>query len=271
MALFTVLGARGFIGSRLVRHLQGHGHEVFAPERRDPEIFQRDLGCVVYCIGLTTDFLERPLDTAEAHVCELVPLLRRARFERLVYLSSVRLYDGLQGRVDESAQLRLDPLRGRHLYDLSKGLGEALVHHSGRPGIVARLASVYDDSLGQDDFLCRTLQRALNGGTLVLDADEQDGRDYIHVDDVCGALEVIGLNGCEPAYNLATGTIFTHLELAALCEHELGAQLSFRATAHAEHPPIVDISRLVSEFGLRPSPPTERLPHILRALKNAGR
>jgi uncharacterized protein YbjT (DUF2867 family) len=69
---FTVLGAGGFIGGRLVEHLRGLGHEVDAPPRRPAEAYVdglggRQLGHVVYCIGLTADFRTRPYETVEAH------------------------------------------------------------------------------------------------------------------------------------------------------------------------------------------------------------
>src|SRR5215472_2089070 len=70
MSGYTVLGASGFIGQHLVRYLRQNGETVWTPPRDAPEIYAQDLGRVVYCIGLTGDFIERPLDTVEAHVCQ---------------------------------------------------------------------------------------------------------------------------------------------------------------------------------------------------------
>ena len=47
LSTFTVLGATGYIGSRLVAHLQAHGHAVWAPARGDAEVFTRPLGQAV--------------------------------------------------------------------------------------------------------------------------------------------------------------------------------------------------------------------------------
>ena len=62
----------------------------------------------------------------------------------LVYLSSTRLYDGQPGfagaEVDEDTPLALDPAQPRHLYDLSKALGESLCRQaSGGRARIARL------------------------------------------------------------------------------------------------------------------------------------
>ena len=44
MSLYTVIGAGGFIGSRVVAQLRGEGVEVYAPARDDETIWARDLG-----------------------------------------------------------------------------------------------------------------------------------------------------------------------------------------------------------------------------------
>jgi nucleoside-diphosphate-sugar epimerase len=270
MARFTVLGAGGFIGRHLVGHLRRRGHEVWAPERGDPAAHAHDLGHVVYCIGLTTDFAANPMDTAEAHVCVLLPLLRRARFARLVYLSSIRLYDGLATGADETAALSFSPSLQRHVYDLSKALGEALTHHGTGSGVVARLANVYDDDLGKDDFLGNTVQRALARRDIDVDSRPDVGRDYIHVDDTVRALEAIALGAREAVYNVASGVIFTNGDLAALLEREVGCRIVFRGGASPRLPPAIDVGRLARDFDLRADPPAVRLPTIVRALLQAG-
>ncbi|MBV8567656.1 MAG: NAD(P)-dependent oxidoreductase [Methylobacteriaceae bacterium] len=269
MTSFTVLGASGFIGTHLVKHLGDKGHHVWTPNRGDPAIFKRHLHLVFYCIGMTTDYLRQPLDTVEAHVSALGQVLQKAQFDKLVYLSSVRLYDGLAGEVSETDSLRLDPLRPRHVYDFSKGLGEAMCHHAGRPAVVARLGSVFDDKLSQSDFLCATIRSAAGARELSCASAPDNGRDYIHIEDVTAALEAIALGGRESVYNVASGIVFTNAELGTLLERELGCRLKFEGSASQERPPTVSISRLQRDFGRRPLPPDRRLPAILKAIRAA--
>ena len=90
------------------------------------------MGTVFYCAGLTSDYAVRAHDTVSAHVCLLNELLQGGNFETLVYLSSTRLYDSLGPyAVDEDSALALNPANPRHLYDLSKALGEALCRQAG--------------------------------------------------------------------------------------------------------------------------------------------
>jgi len=266
LSQFTVLGAGGFVGGHLAERLRRNGHDVVAVSRRDRVAYDRTLGHVVFCIGLTTDYWKRPLDTAEAHVCALIPLLRADRFDSLTYLSSIRLYDGLEDAASETSDLRLNPQTARHVYDFSKGLGEALTHNVGRRARVVRLGNVYDNELDQDDFLCRTVQRAVREDALEVDADPEAGRDYVHVDDVCAAIEAIGLSGRESTYNVASGIVFTNSELAALCERELNCRVTFRGAASAHRSPRVDVTRLSREFKIDPVSPSGRLPGILKAI-----
>src|SRR5688500_5975918 len=96
--MITVLGASGFIGSRLVSQLAATGAEYQAVGRNEA-LPAGPLGHVIYCIGLTADFRSRPLNTVEAHVCKLLEVLRKCDFESLLYLSSTRLYN--PGRSEE--------------------------------------------------------------------------------------------------------------------------------------------------------------------------
>src|SRR5690349_9863815 len=125
MSHFTILGGQGFIGSRLTSWLRQRGHEVFVP-RRDERLVGKQLGLAVYAIGVTSDFRQRPFDTVAAHVCRLNEVLRECDFESLTYLSSTRVYHGLQGIADENSRLTVDPQRPDELYNISKLAGESL-------------------------------------------------------------------------------------------------------------------------------------------------
>ena len=76
-----VIGGAGFIGSHLLAHLEKSGYECFAPARDDASVFERELGHVIYCIGLTADFRQRPFDTVRAHVCFLAEVLETGKNE----------------------------------------------------------------------------------------------------------------------------------------------------------------------------------------------
>lgn len=265
---FTVLGAEGFVGSRLLTSLRQQGHNVHTPAREDESWLGQELGHVFYCIGLTNDYHVRPFDTVEAHVSLLNRLLRQGRFERLVYLSSTRLYDSLAAKVgDESAVLQLDPTSPRQLYDLSKALGEnlCLTHSAGR-ACVARLSCVYSDTLSEGGFLAQVLPRVAQVESFAIDSSLAYARDYVHVDDVVGLLQAMLERGAQGIYNVSAGQNTSNGELLEALRRLTGVQVNC-ARDDVQHAPQVSIDKARQDFAFQPRQLLDHLPVILEQLK----
>jgi nucleoside-diphosphate-sugar epimerase len=241
----TVVGAEGFIGRRLAARLRARGQAPWTPAKGDPALLSRDLGLVFYCAGLTADYDRRPFDTVAAHAGLLSELVRADRFERIVYLSSTRLYDGLaKPQVAEDEALVFDPADPRRTYDLSKALGENLVlTRAGGRGAVARLANVYDAAPGSPGFLSEWLARAASAKALALDSSPHVARDYIHLHDTVEALVAIADAADGGVWNVASGALATNGAIAAVFEAQ-GWRVSFAADARPAPPPVTAIARL---------------------------
>jgi nucleoside-diphosphate-sugar epimerase len=252
VARFTVLGAGGRIGRRLIAHLQSQGHAVFAPVRGDPAIGTLPLGHVVYAIGVTADFRTRPLETVQAHVCVLAQALARGNFDSLLYLSSTRVYAGAAtGREDTSITVNSgDP---SDLYNLSKLMGESLCLHAGRPAVrVARLSNVVGgDDAGASEFLS-ALEREARNGCIVLRSAPESAKDYVHIDDVVELLPRIALGGRARLYNLASGRLVSHRQWCDLLRTRTGCRVELTPGAPRQCFPTVDITRIRDEFGFAP-------------------
>lgn len=264
MARYTVIGASGFVGARLVERLQADGHDVFAPARGDEAVFTADLGRVAYCAGLTADYLARPFDTVEAHVALIARVLERSRFDRLVYLSSTRLYDWAGpegGREDEP--LSLTPSEPRHLYDLSKGLGENLcLTQSGGRAAVARLACVWDWAEGAPGFLSEWMRAARRSRTLSFDSSTAYVRDYVHLDDTVAALRAMLDQGAGGIVNVATGENVSNGELAEVFER-CGWRVSLARSGPKQAAPVCSTERLRA-LGVAPAPVRDLIERRLR-------
>jgi nucleoside-diphosphate-sugar epimerase len=262
----TVIGAAGFVGRRLAARLENEGWSVFAPAKRDPELLRQELGCVFYCAGLTADYDARPFDTVEAHASLVSELARRGGFERLIYLSSTRLYDG-QARAEalEDEPLLLDPANPRHIYDLSKALGENVtLTRTGGRGAVARLANVYDWGSDAPGFLSEWLVRARAERELTLPSSPHVRRDYIHLDDVVSALIVMAT--AEPAgiVNVASGELVSNRDLAEVFMAH-GRSVTFSSDADPPPPPNALIGKLRA-LGVTPRPVREVVGRYLEEL-----
>lgn len=266
MTAYTVIGASGFIGSRVCETLRATGVEVYAPARGEPGLFKRDLGRVFYCAGLTGDYRERPFEAVEAHVSLLSRLLDRGRFERLVYLSSTRVYNVLEeGPAREDLALSLSPADPRHVYELSKALGENLtVTQSGGRGAAARLSYVFDWKAGAEGFLADWLRAAANRRELAIDSSPDAARDYVHVDDVAQALRAILDSGFAGVVNVASGEILTNAEVAGLFAAR-GWTVRFTRPPAASRQIAVEIARL-AQLGVRPRSPRKVIDAYLASL-----
>ena len=280
----TLIGGHGFIGRHLLARLTREGWACWVPLRDDPQLWQRELGHVFYCAGLTADYAQRPFDTVEAHASLLNRVLRDARFESLVYLSSTRLYDGLEespgeGDLTEDRSLHLSPDNPRHLYDLSKALGESLCRVAGQGRArVARLACVWSEGDDAEGFLPELLRRVRELRTadgagpaptptptqiVRVDSSPHFARDYVHIDDVLDALVALATSSGFGIYNVAGGcnvgnaALFERIGAAGGCEVVAGHDRT------APAPPRISIQRMTDAFDWRPADTLERVAQVL--------
>ena len=65
---YTIFGSTGRIGSYLKKKLISDGNSVFSPSRKDYYLAHKNLGHVIYCSGVTSDFRYRSFDIIESHV-----------------------------------------------------------------------------------------------------------------------------------------------------------------------------------------------------------
>jgi nucleoside-diphosphate-sugar epimerase len=251
MSRFTVLGGQGFIGSRLASWLHERGHEVCLSQR-DERLENRQLGSVIYAIGVTSDFRQRPFDTLAAHVCRLNEVLRDCDFETLTYLSSTRVYQGLEGIADEDSRLTADPQRADELYNISKLAGESLALSSGRPAKVVRISNVYGLGDASNNFLSSVVREAVTTGSVTIETSPQSAKDYVSLDDVVPWIEQVTLRGKHRLYNLAGGENVTHRELAHALSRATGCAIRFEENAPPVINPRISIGRLAAEFQVRP-------------------
>lgn len=266
MARATILGAAGFVGSRLRRRLQAEGLAPFCPGKDDRTVFEQDLGVVYDCAGLTADYAARPFDTVEAHATLVSRLAERARFDRLIVLSSTRLYDSSAAeRACEDDALILRPSEPRHIYDLSKALGEniALTQTGGR-GAVARLSNVFDWQAGSPGFLSEWLIRASGEREFTLDSSPGVARDYIHVDDVVDALLAMAAAPAPGIVNVASGELVENGRIAGTFA-AAGWRVGFAREAEVPRPPCADVAKL-RDLGVRPRPVLDVIRGYLESL-----
>lgn len=266
---FTVFGSSGFIGSALTQRLREQEFDVATPSRNELDSFSGSLGHVIYAVGMTADFRQRPFDTFDANTAALAKVLRSAEFESLLYLSSTRIYrHGLE--TSERARISVQPADPEDLYDLTKLLGESLCNASGRREVrVARLSNVVGSDFSSRNFLPQMIRSAVDRGAIDLRSALDSAKDYILLDDVVAQLPKIAMYGREACYNVASGANVSHRALLEPILKESGASLTAHVQAPLDTPVAIDISRMRAEFGFIPSAVVPEIGRLVRQYRES--
>jgi nucleoside-diphosphate-sugar epimerase len=266
--MFTVLGASGFVGSNLVSWLQSQQISCWAPTR-DETWRGKPLGHVIYCIGLTADFRERPFDTVQAHVCLLSDILEHADFESFLYLSTTRMYAGLSSASEDSI-LGVNPNQPDHIYNISKIMGESLCLASGRSGVrVARLSNVYGRDFSSNNFLASVVKEVVRTNRLLLRTSMMSEKDYVSINDVVSLLPQIALFGKHQIYNIASGANTSHAALTEKIQQVTGCAIEIADNAPTILFPRISIDRVREEFNFQPSHLLDSLVELIAEYQRA--
>jgi nucleoside-diphosphate-sugar epimerase len=264
--MITVFGASGFIGSHLVKKLRASELEYFAPGRN--ELPNRQLGNIIYCIGLTADFRSKPFETVNAHVCHLAEVLQGYEFDSLLYLSSARVYANNLEVAREEDSLQVTPLNASDLYNISKAMGESLSLNCGRRTQVARISNVYGGDFASDNFLATIIREAITKKNVVLQTSAASAKDYVKVDDVVSGLIDIATSGRQQIYNLASGVNVSNRELAESLSSLTGCTVGFSPEVPTVSFPKISIERMQQEFDFTPSMVLNDMAYLVDLHKN---
>jgi nucleoside-diphosphate-sugar epimerase len=209
MAVAVVTGASGFVGRHLVSRLCEAGIDVVGvTHSRDPQLMQaagikwlssdleqdyvalsqvaKTAGFVFHCAGIASRST-RPFAANVAMTRNVVRALDGSP-ARLVLLSSVGVY-GLPDLplVDESA--RRNPVGE---YEMSKSQCEDEVQRMAHDWVIVRPSIVIGEDMPNRSL--RGLVGAIHSGLFFYPGDSSGRMNYVHVDDVAGALVALATN-----------------------------------------------------------------------------
>jgi nucleoside-diphosphate-sugar epimerase len=248
---WTIIGAGGFIGSRLVDHLRKSGHDVVTADRSFVFEKRKPLGHVVYATGLTSDFRSKPFETVEAHVIYLHDILRYSSFTSFLYLSSTRLYAN-SATTEEEGKISLSPLNCSDLYNASKLMGESLCLNSGLDGVrVARLSNIVGEKVATNNFLDSLVKDAVGKKTLSLQSSLNSEKDFLFIGDLLNLIELVSTEGQSRIYNLASGTNTKTKQIVDIISRETNCAVEVCDNPPLLYFPRINIDRISLEFKFR--------------------
>ena len=265
---FSVFGSNGFIGSNMVNFLRNQKIECDTLDPNDEKIFERSLGHIIYCIGITADFREQPFDTVESHVCLLHKILKKCKFDSFLYLSSTRVYLGSTS-TNEPEQLLVNPNNLDDLYNISKLMGESLCLASNFKNVrIARLSNVVGNNMKNNDFLASILHDAIINKKIILHMKPNSEKDYVCIDDVVEILYKITLQGKEKIYNIASGKNTKVIEITNKINNLTNCEVQFASDAIEQFFSQISIKRIQNEFSFKPTFALDELGKIIDTYQN---
>ncbi|MEC6831858.1 SDR family oxidoreductase [Photobacterium toruni] len=252
MAKYTVVGGQGFIGSEIIKQLEERAHKVFIPERNDSRLYTDDLGIVIYCAGYG-DCKNNPLKVFNSNSALLASMLEHSVFDKLVYVSSTRLYMG-QECASERDDLIVLTNDDRRLFNLTKLVSEELCLLSNKNTIILRPSNVYGLALKSPLFLPTIIRNAINNNQIDMYVTPDYKKDYISVIDVayatCELAEKSELS--QRIFNIASGVNTSACDIANLLRKETGCNINWHEVSVDDIFPVNDISMIKNEIIFNP-------------------
>jgi nucleoside-diphosphate-sugar epimerase len=201
---------------------------------------------------LTADFRSRPLETVEAHVGVLKEVLKKSKFDSLLYLSSTRVYEGATS-TEEDAPLTVNPNNPNHIFNLTKLAGETCCLSQDNKKIrIARISNVLGSDYASENFVFSVMKDLILNKKVELRTTPTSTKDYILIDDVVDLLPKISSSGKERIYNVASGSNLTNKELLAKIANVSGGQVQFLKDASEICFPPISVKKIKKEFDFQP-------------------
>jgi len=202
-----------------------------------------------------------PEETLSVNVVGLQTLLsacRQVPVERLVFASTAAIYP-----IFEEANREDHPADPVDIYGMSKYFGEKLVRRfsadTGTLCTVGRFFNAYGPGETNPHVIPEIMGQVKKGNTLQL-GNLDPKRDYIYIDDMASALDVIGRKSTADyeVYNIGSGKEYSVRELVAVVESLVGRPLTIsqdkqRMRRVERRHLLADINKIRQQLNWQPS------------------
>ncbi|WP_272678181.1 SDR family oxidoreductase [Providencia sp. PROV137] len=251
MSLYTIFGGRGFIGSEFVRQLTKLGHDIYIPERNDANIYKKGLGTVIYAAGYG-DCENNAVNVLEANTVLLNRILNNSQFQKIVYISSTRVYMGGNSTSEES-NLIINFKDKRKLFNLTKLTSEEMCIKSGKECLIIRPSNVYGLALNSPLFLPSIIRDAINDQVVNMYVTPHYSKDYVHVGDVVSSTISLINKSQNGIFNIASGKNTNADSIANLLINKTGCKVNWLVENDIDFFSPIDISKIKSITDFYPS------------------
>ena len=271
----VVLGASGYIGSRLSLFLGNNGYEVFAFDKKQNKkadqwlksiynftsIDIRDKKFVQQLQALNPDYIinlislnhiDSEKNKSFANEINITPTFRLLEYLdtsdtiKYINLSTVQVYGNQTGLIKET-----NHLKPNNYYSFTHKIREEICNYYNNKGNIRCINLRLSNSYGSPIFIennCWWLvindfcKSAIETKQILLSSDGSPQRDFIHGDNVCGyILEILKDDNQFSTYNICSGVSKSIAEIAIKVREEASKKLSEDVEIVNKHNQKIDL------------------------------
>lgn len=236
----TVFGAGGFIGSHMAAYAEKLDYEVFKPDWRNG-VPQQHLGTVIYCNGVGD--CNRPLDVMYSHVGLLSEVIKAGNFDKIVYISSTRVYMNSE-ETNENSKLLVCSDDKRRLFNIAKLAGEEVCRASDKDTLILRPSNVYGLALNSPLFLPSVVRDAIRKKEINLFVDRNYAKDYLLIGDLVKACFSLIEKRCTGVFNVASGRNVSAEKIVDMIVRHTGCKIIWHGGTSNEYFYPIDIAKI---------------------------
>jgi nucleoside-diphosphate-sugar epimerase len=264
-----VTGGSGFIGRRLVDLLREQGADVYAPGRETLDVScgifpDMSAGWVVHLAGRTfvPDSWNEPADFYRVNASGTVNVLE---YCRRVQASLIHVSGYCYGIPEALPIAETAPLKPNNPYAFSKTAAEDACRFFANcfqtPVTIVRPFNIYGPGQASHFLIPRLVEQAIDprAETIVVE-DDTPKRDYVHLDDVAGAIASL-LRDPRPGatFNVGSGESYSVADLAGMVCRAAGTKkpVVSRGNRRVNDIPdvVADITAIRNAVGWSPAIP----------------
>jgi nucleoside-diphosphate-sugar epimerase len=243
--MITVIGGKGFIGAEIVSVLKSKSLPYWVPDKNDEKIFELELGVVVYVAG-HGDCQNEPFKVLDSNTTNLSAILQNAKFEKIIYISSTRLYlDSISSL--ESDDLIIGYKDKRRLFNLTKAVAEEMIKLSGKRHVILRPGNVYGGAIKSPLFLPSIVRDAISSGKVKMFVPPSYAKDYVSVKDVslCVLEACITTKLDNDTFNVGSGVNVSAIEIANVLQSHTQCEVEWiNNISSIDQFPVTNIEKL---------------------------
>lgn len=265
--MITIVGGSGFVGTHLIDELKNSKVEFQQLDRNKALPIDAELGILVYCAGFG-GCDQDPFNVLNANAVLLARLLNECKIERVIYLSSTRLYLD-DNSSTENGNLHISSTDNRRLFNLTKILAEELIIKSNIPYVILRPSNIYGDAFESPLFLPSIVRDALVKHEVKMFISPEYSKDYVSVFDLVKVI-VLALDSSEAEnkiVNVAAGENISAKQIAQTLSSETACKVSWCGNIADDFFPVTDITLMKSIFQITPRKVLDDLPKMVRNFK----